>query len=56
MSTISQGQNVFEFLGSRRKHISVSQDERERICLTKAMIPNNVKSILDVGCGDGANT
>jgi SAM-dependent methyltransferase len=53
MSTMSQRHNVFEFLGSQRKEVSVSQDELERIGLTRAMIPNNVQSILDVGCGDG---
>jgi SAM-dependent methyltransferase len=44
--------NPFEFLGEHRKQ-NVSQDEIERIRATKEMIPQEVHSILDVGCGDG---
>ncbi len=45
--------NTYEFLGEHRKSAAISQDELERIRITRGMIPFGVKSILDVGCGDG---
>src|SRR5687768_15241802 len=57
-SRLSQGlmktrANQFEFLGQHRNKENISQDEMERIRATKEMIPQDVRSILDVGCGDG---
>ena len=45
--------NPFEFLGSHRREVNFTQDELERIQVTKAMIPSSVRTVLDVGCGDG---
>lgn len=44
--------NHLEFLGAHREK-GISLDELERIRATKEMIPQQVRSILDVGCGDG---
>jgi len=45
--------NPYEFLGEQRKSATISQDELERIEITKGLVPVGVKSVLDVGCGDG---
>jgi len=52
MSTTDQYRQTIEHLAVERLH-DLSATELQRINATLAMIPSDVGSVLDVGCGDG---
>src|SRR5262245_12412775 len=52
MSSPDRYRTVIEYLGAQRVH-DLSSLELERIRATMAVIPSDVSSVLDVGCGDG---
>jgi SAM-dependent methyltransferase len=52
VSTSDRYRSVIEYLGEQRSH-DLSPLELQRIAATIGMIPSDVGSVLDVGCGDG---